>query len=217
MSSNSTDIITVIAGNLLEPLANLAGELSSIPLVPTNEVQVAPRENGYSCAIITLGVVVFESALNRTKYLRKDQTRADSVNYFKNITAKADVSEQLDEVVAVRDAIVHNHLWEQNAYWEQGTLKLRAGSPPILIAGFGDRRHRRVLDPKTNLSRKLGLNLVPLRICRADAYQALRIVVQALEALEELNPNYFVISNVRVKSGPNLRTMREIIDLLPNP
>jgi hypothetical protein len=122
MSSNSINIITVIAASLLEPLAGLVTELQSFPVIPANEVQGAPRENGYSCAVVALSVVLLESAINRTKYRRGDGARSDPVNYFRSITAKPDLSDELDEVIAVRDAIVHNHLWEHNAYWEQGSI-----------------------------------------------------------------------------------------------
>ena len=72
MSTNSIGIITVIASSLLEPLAGLVAELESFPVVLANEVQVNSRENGYSCAVVSLSVVLFESALNRTKYRRGD-------------------------------------------------------------------------------------------------------------------------------------------------
>ena len=43
------------------------------PVVPPNEVQTSQRENGYAMGIVVIAVLLLESALHRTCYVRKDR------------------------------------------------------------------------------------------------------------------------------------------------
>ena len=178
MASDSVGIVSVIGINLLEPILELIEKLETTPFADPNEVQAVPQENGYSCAIVTLNALLLESAINRTKYIRHEICDDDSVDYFAKVTYDNELAKDIDEVVAIRDAVVHNHLWEADVYWDDN-LKLKFSKPPKLLEGFGNKRQRRVMDPKTKLSRRLKLNLFPLRISRNDAYTSLRVVGRA--------------------------------------
>jgi hypothetical protein len=215
MSSDSMGIVSVIGVNLLEPILVLVEKLESTHFVEPNEVKALPEENGYSCAIVTLNVLLLESAINRTKYVRHEISNADSVDYFAKVTSDSELAKDIDEVVAIRDAVVHNHLWEADIYWSDN-YEIKFSKPPKLLDGFGNGRQRRVIDSKTMLSRRLKLNLFPIKISRNDAYKSLRVVERALEALEAKNHNYFTITNQYFKFRGDLYTLKDILAMLPN-
>ncbi len=122
MASDTPRIVSVIGINLLEAIVQFVEMLESTKLVEPGEVQAGPQENGFSCAIVTLCALVMESAINRTRYVRGEICDDDSVDkYFRKVTLHAELAEDIDEVVAVRDAIVHNHLWEADIYWDEKT------------------------------------------------------------------------------------------------
>lgn len=213
MASNSTGMVSVIGINLLEAIVRLVETLETMPLVEPNEVQAGPQENGYASAIVTLSALLLESAINRTQYIRCE-IRDDLMDYFAKVTSNDELAKDMDEVLAVRDAVVHNHLWEADVYWDSG-LTLKFKTPPKLLKGYGNKRQRRVMDPKTRLSRRLKLNLFPTRIWRRDAYTSLRAVGLALTALETKNERYFHISNQHFKFRGEMDTLRQVLDTLP--
>jgi hypothetical protein len=191
MNESSLDYVSVVGPRLVQPVINLIEKLESLSATEPNEVQSSPTENGYSCAVVVLSALVLESALNRTRYLRKDASEPPHVaDYFKMISSDQDLALDVNEVFAIRDAIVHNHLWEAKI----DPVAMKFISPPELLPGYGGKRFQGVMDGKTRLSRKLKLNLFPSRICRRDAYIVFKTVGRALMALENMDRNYFSIS-----------------------
>jgi hypothetical protein len=208
--------VTVIGANLIEPILMLIEELETKPATEPNEVQTGQRENGFSCAIITLSVFLLESAINRTKYIEKDKTpRGDIANYISELSKNVELGNDVDEVIGVRDVIVHNHLWEAEIYWD-GEQSLKFENSPKLLEGYGNNRFQRVLNVETRLSHRLGLNLFPPRIWRRDAYAVLRVVYQALITLETINHNYFTITYHHFMFSGELQTLSQILDSLPH-
>jgi hypothetical protein len=213
--NNSLGTVSVLSVRLLEPTLELVTKLEATQHVEPNEVQAPPQENGYSCAIVTLNALLFESAINRVKYLRHEISNENQVKYFAKVTSNADLAEEVDEMITVRDTIVHNHLWEAEVYWDENH-QLKFKSPPKLVEGFGNKRLRRVLNPKTRQSRKLNLNLYPLRIWRADAYTSLRVINRVLESLEDIDRNYFYITGQQFMYRGNTQTLKQVIETLPH-
>ena len=196
-------------------MLNLLEELESTTATEPNEVQTGSQENGYSCAIVILAVLLLESALNRTRFIRNDNAsehRAASA-YFAHISSDRELAESITEVFALRDAIAHNHLWKADVYWDDAG-KLRFGSPPKLLEGYGDKRLHRVMDSDTRRSHILGLDLFPPRIWRRDAYLTLNVVFKALEALEEMDRNYFYISPQHFMYQNKLLSLKQIMNAL---
>src|SRR5258708_2075783 len=142
MKNNSTGYVSVIGFNLIEPILELVEKLESIRPAEPNEVQTAQHENGFSCGIIALSLFLLESAINRTKYVRGDKSKSDLKKYFLMLSKNETVSNEIDEIIAVRDAIVHNHLWEANVFWDggDGTYSLKFSEPPKPIEGYGNER-----------------------------------------------------------------------------
>ncbi len=67
MTPSSLGIISVIGMNFVEPILELVQKLeASTPVLP-NEVQTGMVENGYSCSIAVLTILILESAANRVR------------------------------------------------------------------------------------------------------------------------------------------------------
>ena len=214
MENNSTGYVSVIGFNLIEPILELIGKLESARFAEPNEVQTAQRENGFACGIIALSLFLLESAINRTKYVRGDKSKSDLKKYFLMLSKDEALSNEIDEIIAVRDAIVHNHLWEAKVYWD-GEYSLKFSEPPKPIEGYGNSRRDRVMNESTRLSHQQSLNLFPPRISRRDAYIVLDVVYNALVTLENIDHNYFTITNHYFMYSGELQTLGQILETLP--
>jgi hypothetical protein len=188
MSTGSTGYLSIIGFSLIEPLFSLVETLEAAESKEPNEVQTGRQENGYSAAIVVLSVLLLESAINRVRYFKGEDGRIPAAaGYFTTISPDPELAKAVDEVFAVRDVIVHNHVWEAQIYWDRGQ-GMKFVAPPKIREGYGNRRFEEVMDLESRLSRHLNLNLFPSRIWRRDAYIVLKTVGQALKALEDFGP-----------------------------
>lgn len=218
MGKNENGYVSVIGQALIQPIFDLVGKLESKEPVPPNEVQTGQRENGYSLAIIALGAMLLESALNRTAYVRRDeQENRRPPDYFKKISPDRDAAAEAEEVFAVRNVIAHNHLWEATTTWADDDEGLKFAEPPTRREGYGDKRHMIVTDPQTRKSRILGINIFPPRIWRRDAYIALKTIAKALNVIETMDRGYFYLSPIHFRFQKRTVTFREVTDLLSIP
>ncbi len=214
MANNFQSIISVIYMNLVEPLLLLVEKLESISVIQVNDVQAPPAENGISCSIVVLSVLILESALNRIKYFREDNSRANNAKYIAEITSDLELSKDVEEVIALRDSIVHNHLWEADIYWDDNYL-LKLASDPKLVPGYGNNRFHRIIESNTRLSKRLKLNLFPLKVSREDARRALKVITHALVTLEKVDHAYFPTIQQSFEFRGRSSTLPKIIDSLP--
>ncbi len=208
----SSDYVSVIGINYLYPIASLLATMDSLDPTGPNEVQASPYENGYSVAIIVLAVLLLESAINRTQYVRGEKPPKKPVNFVHSTYPSSAFGDILEELFVVRDVIAHNHLWEAQVTWnEQMGMQLASTARQ---EGYGDKKFDKVLDSKERKTRLLGVNLFPTRICRADAVLVLRNVVEFLLFLEREDRRYFYISPQIVKFKGDVRLFVELVTSL---
>jgi hypothetical protein len=216
MATKPHGYMTIIGFSLIEPILTLIKTLETAPPKTPNEVQMGRSENGYSAAIVALSVLLLESAINRIRYFeRREGRKLTPAEYFKTICRDPELATAVDEIFAVRDVIVHNHVWEAQIVWERGPdrkLDMKFAEPPKLRKGYGDERFKKVMDPVSRLSRHLKLNLFPSRIWRHDAYIVLQTVGQALRALESMDPAYAGLDNESFEFRGREVTFYEVIE-----
>jgi len=218
VAENENGYVSVVGQALIQPILHLVEKLEVKPSVPPNEVQTGQRENGYSLAIVALSAMLFESALNRTAYVRQEEEEnRKPPDYFKKISPDKNAAAEAEEVFAVRNVIAHNHLWEGATTWTDDDDGLRFVGPPKLREGYGDKRHVSVIDPKTRKSRILGINMFPPRIWRRDAYIVLQTVAKALNVIETMDRRYFYLSPNHFRFQKKTLTFREVTELLSIP
>lgn len=214
---NKVPYVSNIILPLFQSLFSLVESLEEADLKVPNDVQTGILENGYSVGAISLAVTILESAISRAKYIRKDNPRLNSVRYFRDLSSNDGLSAELDEAYAVRDAIVHNHLWEADVTWEEHNFTLVFASQPHLVEGYGNTRQSRVMNRETRLTRILQLNLFPTRIWRRDAYIIIGKIGEAMKILEKLDRNYIYFTHIHFRFKGNLFTFDQIYGQLTIP
>jgi len=209
--------VSVIGMSSFQPLLSLVEVLESREANEPNVVQASAWENGYSCSIVVLSVLLLESAINRTHYLRERQGKFQAVEYFTGLVSDPaisppdpDLAVHVAEVFALRDAVVHNHLWESKIF-EDDDFSLKFAARPRLIPGYGRSRMPEVKN-YAGRSHCLKLNLIPSKIWRREAYIVLKTVGRALKKLESMDRNYFYFSFRSFKfRGRNMRFL-DVLD-----
>jgi hypothetical protein len=205
--------VSVIGTAFIQPVLDLIERLESEAPVLPNEVKTGQRENGYSLAIITLGTILLESALHRMAYVRGDNDTGPMADYFKGLTSNGQLGAEVEEIFAVRNVIVHNHLWEAKITSEDNS-GMRFTEPPVLCDGYGDNRHKRVMNPATRKSQILGINMFPSRIWRRDAYIAIKVIAKGLNELESTDRRYFYLSPRHFRFQKKTVTFKEVMESL---
>ncbi len=211
------DYVSVIATSLLQPIVALIEGLESTPATPPNEVQTGPRENGYACSIVVLSVIALEAIANRVRFLNghnpKDERNIPK--YLSKIIAEPGLAE-VQAVMSVRDAIVHNHLWTAKVRSNQKGDLVFDAEPILSRDEYGDNKFWDVMDPSTRQTRSLQINLFPARIWRADAYKVLRVVIRAMKSLQAVDNQYVNIDIQIVEYREQVMTIDEVMhSLLP--
>src|SRR5690606_739628 len=98
---------------------------------------------------------------------------------------EADLAKDIEEIFVVRDAIVHNHIWE--AQVNAQNMRLVSACLP---GWYGDSKFSSVVDQSTRQTRRLHLDVFPTRIHKGTAATVLRKVAQGLRLLEEQDTRY---------------------------
>jgi hypothetical protein len=204
-------IISNVSTSLFEALFRLLEILDSSEAQAPNEVQANSVENGLSCSIIILIVTIIDSFIGRAKYMTHVSPKGSSIEYFRTLTGNDHLATDLEEMYAIRDVIVHNHLWKGEVRWRPGDYQLEYTSPPKLSEEFGDWKFRKVLDVSSRMSRVLNLNLVPIRIWRRDAYIVIKKMADVLLAIESRDRNYAYVSHLSFLYKNELKDFAEIV------
>lgn len=201
MEGQSANYVSFNTMNWFFPLFDLMDRLRGMKLGGSSEVQANAIDNGYSSAIIVLAVTVFESAVTRFRYCRKELApNPKCAEYFRKLDVDHSLRDDVDEMVAVRDALIHSHVYPNEVYWDKD-LNFLARRPFNLIRSvFGNKRYDAVVTEGA-VTKNLKLNLVSTRVCRKDACVVLRIVDMVLDALESLAPGYLPVRETFVTNG----------------
>ena len=200
------DYVSIIGTSLLQPIVNLFEDMDSLNLNEPNEVQASSLENGYSAAITALTVVIIESFISRTQYIRGEKPPKRPMDFLQTTYPASGLADILEELFVVRDVIVHNHVWEIKFLPDELVgMKLVSAE---LRGGYGDKKFKNVLNPQNRKTRKLSINLLPTKICRTDAVIVFKNALKFLLFLEGRDRRYVYISKqyVQFKGNPTLFT-----------
>jgi hypothetical protein len=200
--------LSIIASNLVFPIVSLYESLDTLVKSEPNEVQASPLENGYSLGIITLTVLMVESAISRPQYMMKINPPQKALEFVRR-EFQTDLFQKVEELFVIRDIIAHNHVWEANIYWDEGgELKLIDAQ---LVRGYGDKKFEKVIDSNTRKTRILGLNVFPNRISRSDAIIVLKTAFEFLSAVESESHNYISLAALLFKYKGDVIDFRKFI------
>lgn len=195
LSSAPGNYVSVLYNRLLQPIADLFELMDSSGPRGPNDFQASEPENGYSSAIVVLSVLALESALNRVRHVRNENERVSPIETLRNLRA-GELADDVEELFVLRDIIAHNHIWQERIRTnnEHKTQLLSAE----LSSGYGDRKYSKVVDMETRLTRRLKLDVVPIRIHRATAVVVLKTCVASFHFLEGSGGNYLPLASASV-------------------
>lgn len=207
-------IISCIGIHYIEPILRLYEELISFNYTGDSRIKVSPRENGFSVSIIVLSVLTIESALNRIRYIKKDSTQQNNLNFFKNkfnhLGLKLNLYNKLAEIYVLRDIIAHNHIWKISY-----TLNDRYDETKVyqkLLKGYGDKKYNDHVNKKSKETKILKLNINPIKIGIKDVNIVLCVLEELFEFFNSIDLFYFPIKNFDFKFKNQFMKFSDIID-----
>jgi hypothetical protein len=207
------DYVSAVFVRLLQPIADRCDKMLRLRDGEPNEVQAAPRENGYAISIIALTVFLLEGACARTRYVSdSDRQRSSPADTLRSFGENA-LAEKIEEIFVVRDAIAHAHLWKAKISWDQN--ELRFTEPPVRLPGYGDKKFKRLVDPNSRTTRKLKLDVFPTRIHRRTTIVVLKECAEALQFLESQNRQFVYLTPQQVKFAGRLIPFYKWVRKLP--
>ena len=111
MGANTPEnYVSVIGISFVHPITTLLEALESFDPKGPNELQASPFENGYSVAVIVLTVLMLESAVGRTQYVRNEKSE-NPVKFIRSTYPDSGFADEIEELFVIRDVIAHNHIW----------------------------------------------------------------------------------------------------------
>lgn len=207
-------LVTIVGSSYFEPISALLERLEKYDKGSSNEVQAGYYVNGFASAICILAVVCLESYVMRVRYMNKaTQKEIDKVSvpvYLRRLYQDFPFEDELSEIHIVRDALAHNHLWEVSYSWDdEKAMILRS----VNKWSSGDDKYQRYVDPNTNLTKKLRLNVSPIKIGRSDAISVLQTMWKILIFLEGKNRNQCYVSHLHAVHKGKLSRFGEIVGM----
>ena len=189
--------VSVIGNAYFRPIATLVETLLAQPSPPPDDVETTASERAYSAAICILAVVCLESWAMRLRVLNQSHSAASegrALPFLIKLHSSLPSQEELREVFVLRDVLVHNHVWEIDFSWDHTYTK--AVDEATLAPDFGDKKYKACVNMATRTTRRLGLNVVPLKVDRNDVRKAIITVWSALKYLEANDPNASFLSHI---------------------
>jgi hypothetical protein len=203
-------VISIAGNNYIRPIADLVFQLtrckrdSSYPALPLKP------EVDYSTVLILLLVLMTESYLARVRHFDKTtdaETKKWATKYLGSLNGCKRLANRFGEVYLLRNAIVHNHVFEYEHVWNfnvnyrdrkfkidtswQGAHKKTVYSEHVELKKYAE--------PKTKL---LGLRVIPTRMGREDALKVFETIQQIFKQLYKKKYLDISIDNLRVPYQP---------------
>lgn len=128
---------------------------------------------------------MLESYISRLRFVQGANIPSDitkPLDVVKSVYPKLRHMKALTDVYVLRDALIHNHLWEIEYEW--------GGSPPMVLksaakhAAYGDCKYKARVNEQTRRTRALKLNVVPSRVDRRDVLKVFDTVWKTLLRFE---------------------------------
>ena len=178
-------IVSVIGGQLFQSITDLIGSMVEQPYQKPDQVSSNYYEGGYAAAIIVMLAVAVESMVARDRYFnpRACGHEREPVHEYMQKVHRYRRHVRLSELFALRDAIVHNHVWRFcYVLRPQGGRRLVS---TLRVSWSGDRRFRERLNPKDLRTKLLRANVIPMRMDRKDVLKAFEVALDLFSYVYE--------------------------------
>lgn len=219
MAPKKEKLVSILGSSYFQPIADILERWLSRRKAPRpNKVQSGFYEHGYAATIAPLLVAMFESYVSRLRFIQRPHravTNRHALDVLFGIYPTYRHKKALMDVYVLRDAIIHNHLWEIDYSWSGSpTMKLHTAT---MDAAFGDKKFNQRVNLKIRRTKAIGLNVVPTRIDRHDVLKVFNAVWQALLFLESRSRMQCYVSHECVRFRGRTRPFGEIVDEIRTP
>lgn len=207
-------LVTIVGSSYFEPISVLLEKLEKYDKGSSNEVHAGYYVNGFASAICILAVVCLESYVMRVRYVnkatQKDIEKVSVPVYLRKLYQDFPFEDELFEIHIVRDALAHNHLWEVSYLWDEEREMIFHS---VNKWSRGDNKYRVYVDPSTNQTKKLRLNINPIKVGKSDAISVLQTVWKILIFLEGKNRDQCYVSHLRASHKGEFMRFGEIVGM----
>lgn len=180
MSTGTTEFVSILAGNYMQPLGVLIERLVAKPREGLDGIKANEHETDWAISAILIAVVMFEGWLMRVRYdLGATAPNERQALDFYQALQKQHPLPDVTEAFVMRDIVAHNHLWSVTFAWDDSGHQLVGSN---LMTG-GDKKYRQVVDPGTGRTKGHQLHANPKLIDRSDVKKVLQIILDAMQAL----------------------------------
>jgi hypothetical protein len=189
----------------LEWLRALEPHLGAIMGGVPADRQATQRERARAMACIALLSFAIEGA--GAKLVVKGVVNAgESIDAIAKTLGSNDLRSELDELIVLRNSVVHGHIWRIRHEWGPGA----AGSTAEDRAyGRDDPRYRRVVPVGSRTTKRLGLHVVPGELTAADVRSCLPVAVRTFDHLATFDgPNAASLADIPLDLGGTWRSLR---------
>ncbi len=209
----NNDLISIIGDSYFEPICSLLEQLDKFDESTSNEVQSGFFVNGFSASICLLAVACLESYTMRVRYLKKatqaEINKEPVVQYLPKVFPEFPYIEELIEIFIVRDVVIHNHLWEIGFDWSNNGMDLVSACSK----STGDGKYKAQVDLNSRKTKKLKLNINPIKIGKNDAMSVLQVMWSTLTYLQNQDLQFCSVTAHHYKYYRKLVRFGEIIGM----
>ncbi len=215
MATHNT-LITVIGSSYFQPMADLLERWLARRRPRPNAAQADYYENGYAASFVVLLVAVLESYVARIRFRRKTALPSDPAsipNLLLHVFSDLPNHDELLEVFVVRNAIIHNHLWE---------IDFSPGkSSPMIVrqatrapADGKTSSYKKCVIERLRRTKKLRLTVNPIRVDRKDAAKVFRVIWDTLLFIQSKDLDLCSVSQVGIRYAGKRVTFGQLRGML---
>lgn len=197
--NSSNKLVTVIGAAYFQPIADLFERWLARKRPRANKVQSGFYESGYAASAVLLLVAMFESYVSRLRFVQGARVPANkrhAVDVVLSVFPRLRHRKALEDVYVLRDALIHNHLWEVEYDW--------GGNPSMVLRHAaksdwsGNPRHNKRVN-KSCRTKALGLSVLPSRVDRTDALKVFDTIWKTLLVFESEDRFQCYVSHEHVR------------------
>lgn len=214
MAKRNSKLVTIVGSGYFQPIADLLDRWLSHKRPSANKVQSGFYESGYAASTTLLLVAMFESYVSRLRYVNDANVPASARHAVEVVLAvypKLRHRKALEDVYVLRDALIHNHLWELDYEWGDSPAMVLKNASKHAASGDKKRYPQRVNQNELR-TKALRLSVLPTRTDRSDVLKVFDTIWKTLLIFERTDRFQCYVSHENVRFRKETRLFSELRD-----
>ena len=210
---HKSKLVTIVGSGYFQPIADLFDHWLLHQRPRANKVQSGFYESGYAASVVLLLVAMFESYVSRLRFVQGEKVPVNSrhaIDVVLAIYPRLRHIKALRDVYILRDALMHNHLWEVDYEWggPAGMVLRQASRHP----SSGDKKYPPRVNERTHRTKALRLSILPSRVDRTDALKVFDTIWKTLLVFENTDRFQCYVSHEYVRYRGKSKLFSELRD-----